>query len=275
MGFVREPAVSGMFYPDNPGILKKDIEEYLGKAVFDPIIGDIVGVVSPHAGYMYSGPVAAYGYKAIAGQEYDTVIVIAPSHKMYFEGVAVIDKGGYKTPLGIVEIDEIITGKILKNCTTVHRNVDAHAGEHSLEVQLPFLQIILKKFTLVPLIMGSQDLSTCEALSEGIYEAVKDSRRKILIVGSTDLSHYYSYAHAAGLDGIVTGHLDDFDVKGLAADLGKDKCEACGAGPMITVMMLSGKLGANQSKVLKYANSGDISGDNSSVVGYVSAVFFK
>jgi hypothetical protein len=275
MGFVREPAVSGMFYPDNPGILKKDIEEYLGKAAFDPIIGDIVGVVSPHAGYMYSGPVAAYGYKAIANREYDTVIVIAPSHKRYFEGVAVIDKGGYKTPLGIVEIDEIITGKILKNCTTLHRNVDAHAGEHSLEVQLPFLQVILKKFTLVPLIMGSQDLSTCEAISEGIYGAVKDSGRKILIVGSTDLSHYYSYAHAVGLDGIVTGHLDNFDIKGLSADLGKDKCEACGSGPMITVMMLSSKLGANQSKVLKYANSGDISGDRSTVVGYVSAVFFK
>jgi len=275
MGFVREPAVSGMFYPGNPGTLKRDIERYLGEAVFDPITGGIIGIVSPHAGYMYSGPVAAYGYKAVTGQEYDTVIIIAPSHKKYFEGAAAIDKGGYKTPLGIVEIDEETTGKILKNCTKVHSSIDAHTGEHSLEVQLPFLQVTLKKFTLVPLIMGSQDISTCEALSESIYEAAKASGKKVLIVGSTDLSHYYSYAHAVELDSIVTKHLNDFDIKGLIADMGKDKCEACGAGPMITTMMLSRKLGAKQSKVLNYANSGDISGDKSTVVGYVSAVFYK
>lgn len=275
MSLIREPSASGMFYPGNPKTLKRDIEKYLGEAVFDPIAGNIVGIISPHAGYMYSGPVAAYGYKAIAGRAYDTVIVIAPSHRKYFEGAAVIEEGGYKTPLGIVEVDEETAGMILKKSTAVQSNIDAHKEEHSLEVQIPFLQMVLKDFKLVPLIMGAQDFSTCEALSAGIYEAVKDNGKQILIVGSTDLSHYYSYAHAVELDSIVTKRLDDFDMKGLVADLGKDKCEACGAGPMITTMILSRKLGAKQSKVLKYANSGDISGDKSKVVGYVSAIFYN
>jgi hypothetical protein len=275
MSFIREPAVSGMFYPGNPKTLKRDIERYLSEAVFDPIDGNIVGIISPHAGYIYSGPVAAYGFKTIAGRAYDTVIVIAPSHRKYFEGAAVIEEGGYKTPLGIVEVDEETAGMVLKKSTAVQSNIDAHKEEHSLEIQLPFLQTILKSFKLVPLIMGTQDFSTCEALSADIYEAVKNSGKQILIVGSTDLSHYYSYAHAVKLDSIVTKRLDDFDMKGLAADLGKDKCEACGAGPMITTMILSRKLGAKQGKVLKYANSGDISGDKSTVVGYVSAIFYN
>ena len=275
MSFIRAPAVSGMFYPGNPKTLKRDIERYLSEAVLDPIAGDIVGIISPHAGYMYSGPVAAYGYKAIAGCEYDTVIVIAPSHRKFFEGAAAIEKGGYRTPLGVVEVDEETAGMILKKSSAVKSNIDVHKEEHSLEVQIPFLQIILKSFKIVPLIMGTQDFLTCEALSAGIYETLKNSGKKILIVGSTDLSHYYSYAHAVELDGVVTKHLDDFDMEGLVTDLGEDKCEACGAGPMITAMMLSRKSGANQGKVLKYANSGDITGDKSTVVGYVSAVFYE
>jgi len=275
MSFIREPAVSGMFYPGNPKTLKRDIERYLSEAVFDPVAGNIVGIISPHAGYMYSGPVAAYGYKAIAGCEYDTVIVIAPSHRKFFEGAAVIEKGGCRTPLGVVEVDEETAGMILKKNSAVKSNIDVHKEEHSLEVQIPFLQIILKSFKIVPLIMGTQDFLTCEALSAGIYEALKNSGKKILIVGSTDLSHYYSYAHAVELDGVVTKRLDDFDMKGLVTDLGEDKCEACGAGPMITTMMLSRKSGAKQGKVLKYANSGDITGDKSTVVGYVSAVFYN
>ncbi len=275
MGFIREPAVSGMFYPGNAAALRGDIDGYLEKAVFKPIGGHVVGIVSPHAGYMYSGPVAAYAFKAIKDMEYDTAVVIAPSHKKYFEGAAIIEEGGYKTPLGVVEIDSEAAGRILSRSTIVKSNVDVHIGEHSLEVQIPFLQTVLKEVRLVPLIMGSQDFPSCETLAADIFETLKDSGKKVLIIGSTDLSHYYSYAHAAELDGVVVKRLDDFDIKGLVSDLGKEKCEACGAGPMITTMMLSRKLGAERSKVLKYSNSGDISGDKSAVVGYVSAAFYK
>lgn len=275
MGFIREPVVSNMFYPGDPKTLKRDIARYLDESRFERIPGDVVGVISPHAGYMYSGPVAAYGYKAVSESVYDVVIVIAPSHRRYFEGAAIIEKGAYKTPLGIVEIDDEITGRLLQNSPLVQNSIDAHGQEHSLEVQIPFLQSVMKDFTLVPIIMGVQDAGTCEELSEGIYTALKDSGKKALIIGSTDLSHYYSYERAVQLDSSVIKRLEDFDIRGLVSDIGKEKCEACGAGPMLTTMMLSAKLGATHSEVLKYANSGDISGDKSAVVGYVSAVFYK
>jgi AmmeMemoRadiSam system protein B len=275
MGYIREPAVSGTFYPDNPKILTKNIEAYLKNASFDAIEGEILGLISPHAGYMYSGQVAAYGYKAIMGLPYETVIVIAPSHGSRFESVAVLEKGGYRTPLGVVPIDEEFTGEIVNLQTFIRPNVDAHRGEHSLEVQVPFLQVVLKDFTIVPLIMGSQDPALCEALADCLHVVMKKTKKRVLIVGSTDLSHYYPYSEAVGLDTIVRQHLEAYDTTGLQDNLRKGTCEACGAGPIISTMLLSQKLGATQSKVLKYANSGDVLGDRNGVVGYISCVFMQ
>jgi len=266
--------MSGMFYPANPEVLRRDIERYLENAVFDAIEGNVTGMISPHAGYTYSGPVAAYGYKSLLGKAYDTVIVIAPSHRMHFEGVAIQDKGGYRTPLGMVDIDEDISEEILKS-SAVNMNLKAHTGEHSLEVQIPFLQVVLKSFMLVPLVMGTQDLSICEDLSRCLLEAVQKSGKQCLIIGSSDLSHYYPYEKAVNIDNIIVEHLERFDIKGLEEDFNRSKCEACGFGTMITTMMVAEKFGATGSRVLKYANSGDVSGDRSGVVGYVSAVFYK
>lgn len=275
MSFIREPAVSGAFYPDNPKTLRQDIERYLDNAVFDAVRGKIVGVISPHAGYMYSGPVAAYGYKSLQGSAYDTVIVVAPSHRAYFDGVAIQDKGSCRTPLGLISIDEEISEGLLKENKLINVNMKAHTSEHSLEVQLPFLQVVLKDFMLVPLIMGTQDISTCEKLAGCIWNVIQGSSKSFLLIGSTDLSHYYAYTEAVKLDSIVVKHLEAFDIKGLAGDFEGNKCEACGSGPMIVTMMVSEKIGASSSKVLKYANSGDTSGDKSRVVGYVSGVFYK
>jgi len=273
MGYIREPFVNGSFYPDNPKILTRNIEAFLNNANIDAIDGEIIGLISPHAGYMYSGQVAAYGYKAIMDSSYDTVVVIAPSHRSLFEGVAALKKGGYRTPLGIVPVDEEIVGEIINLQTFIRPNVDAHRGEHSLEVQIPFLQVVLKDFTLVPLIMGSQDPALYEALADCLHEAIEKTNKTVLVVGSTDLSHYYPYTEAIELDTIIKKHLDAYDAKGLLVSLRKGSCEACGAGPMISTMLLSQKLGATRSKVLKYANSGDVSGDRNGVVGYISCVF--
>jgi len=275
MGYIREPSVSGTFYPDNPKILTKNIEAYLKNASFDVIEGEILGLISPHAGYMYSGQVAAYGYKAIMGLSYETVIVIAPSHRSRFEGVAVLEKGGYRTPLGVVPVDEEFTGEIVNLQTFIRPNVDAHRGEHSLEVQVPFLQVVLKDFTMVPLIMGSQDPALSEALADCLHGVMKKTKKRVLIVGSTDLSHYYPYSEAVELDSIVRQHLEAYDTQGLQDNLRNGTCEACGAGPIISTMLLSQKLGATRSKVLKYANSGDVSGDRNGVVGYISCVFMR
>jgi AmmeMemoRadiSam system protein B len=275
MDFLREPAVSGMFYPDNPGVLQQDINIYLESAVMPNLEGDVIGIISPHAGYVYSGPVAAYSYKAIAGREYDTVIIIAPSHTAYFDGVALWDKGGFKTPLGEINVDEEIALRMVDLGGVIQPNRDAHRQEHSLEVQLPFLQVVLNGFSVVPLIMGTQTADMCNELSQSIYEVVHRSKKKFLIVCSTDLSHYYSYEKAVKLDKGIIEQIEGFNISGVIDIIEQGKAEACGAGPLIATMLLSEKLGASQGKVLKYANSGDVSGDRNRVVGYLSAALYR
>jgi MEMO1 family protein len=275
MTLIREPAVSGAFYPSNPRVLKEDVKQYLSLVPAGLVPGRVRGLISPHAGYMYSGQVAAYGYKALADIVYDTVIIIAPSHKAYFEGVAVQDAGEYRTPLGLVSVDEEVAGAIMKAGTMVRSNAAVHKGEHSIEVQLPFLQVVLGNVSFVPLIMGEQAIPICTGLSDQIVAALKGLDKSALIIGSTDLSHYFPYSQAVRLDGAIARRLADFDLKGLEDDLDADQGEACGAGPMITTMLASRKLGADRAAVLKYANSGDVSGDKTTVVGYVSCAFYS
>jgi MEMO1 family protein len=274
MAIIREPAVSGTFYPGNPKVLRKDVETYLRGAGEVKAGGDVTGIIAPHAGYMYSGQVAAYGFKAISGAKYDTVVVIAPSHRARFEGVAILDRGSYRTPLGLVDVDEEAAADLMKQNNTVGTLMEAHRYEHALEVQLPFLQVVLEGFKIVPLIMGSQSAEMCERLASSISGAAKGRTKRFLVVGSTDLSHYHPQKQAVELDNVVVRHLEAFDAKGMVRDLEKERLEACGAGPMITAMMVSKSLGAKKSRVLKYATSGDVSGDTSSVVGYVSCIFY-
>jgi len=275
MHFVREPAVSGMFYPDDPTKLRKDIETYLKCAVVPDLEENVIGIISPHAGYMYSGKVAAYGFRMIAKKQYDTVILIGPSHRAYFEGVALWDRGSFETPLGRTDIDEDIAGEIVNINGIIKPNMDTHREEHSLEVQLPFLQSVLDSFKIIPLVMGIQTSSACRELAQSLSKVLQTSKKKFLVVGSTDLSHYYPYAEAKKLDDVIVGHLDTFNIPGMIEDIETGKTEACGAGPIIATMMLSEKLGADHGTVLKYANSGDVSGDKSGVVGYVSSVFYQ
>lgn len=272
---VREPSVSGMFYPDDPNSLKKDIGNYLRLADIEPYPAGIRAVISPHAGYIYSGQVAAYAYKAISALEFDTIIILAPSHRAYFHGVAVWDEGSFKTPLGTIEIDEKMAGEFLKLKSVFAANRDVHRGEHSLEVQLPFLQCIYKSFALVPLLMGPEDSNIYEKAADGLADIISASGKRCLIIASTDLSHYYPYDSAIKIDEITVDHIRDFDIAGMVRDIKSEKAQACGAAPMITAMITSWKLGARSSRVLKYANSGDVSGDRSGVVGYVSAILYE
>jgi AmmeMemoRadiSam system protein B len=274
MDGIREPAVSGTFYPSNPDVLRSDIDGYLSKVSPVNIPGSIMGLVSPHAGYMYSGQTAAYGYKALSGAQYDTVIVVAPSHHSFFIGTAIYDKGAFRTPLGLVPIDEELSADLMGKDESIHAERRFHQAEHAIEVQLPFLQTVLGGFKLVPLVMGtSQDPESSRQLADVVYDSIKDRGKRCLIVGSTDLSHYYPYDLAVAMDKAAIELIEAFDVNGLMAELGRGKYEACGAGPMITTMMVCGKLGAGRSKVLNYMNSGDVTGDTSGVVGYVSCAF--
>jgi MEMO1 family protein len=269
---IRRSEIAGSWYPGDAKALKNTIEGYFRKAPDPAIPGKVVGLVAPHAGYSYSGQVAAYAYKLVRGETYDAVIVISPSHRYHFQGVSLYGGGGYETPLGVVPVNRDLSERLLAASTLIADLPAAHTGEHALEIQLPFLQVALGAFTLAPLIMGSQDRKTCEALAAAIHQAAGPN---VLIVGSSDLSHFHSYDEAVRLDKIVLDHLAGMDAPGLLRDLSMGRGEACGGGPAATALMAALKRGADRAEILRYANSGDVTGERGSVVGYAAAAFLK
>jgi len=273
MEYIKRSLIAGSWYPGNPRILEKDIHHYFNEVPDTPIRGQILGLVAPHAGYMYSGQVAAHAYKQIKGEVYEVVFVIGPSHRSYFRGVSLFNQGGYETPLGIVPVHQAIAERLLEQDPRISFLPDVHLQEHSVEIQLPFLQVALGNFLFVPLMMGDQDEETCRALAEAIVSCAGD--KKILIVGSSDLSHFHNYEDALKLDKRILDHLDKMDEHGLMRDLEKGIGEACGGGPAAVTLMVAKQLGADRAEVLKYANSGDVTGDRSGVVGYAAAVFYR
>ncbi len=271
-GIIRKSAIAGSWYPGNPTVLRRNVIDFFRQVPEYRIDGRVVALVVPHAGYVYSGQVAAHAYKQIQGQAYDAVIVIGPSHRVPFRGVSAYGSGGYETPLGVVPIDNRLADQIMAGSPVVHESPQMHAEEHSIEIQLPFLQEAIGNFSFVPLLMGSQDRRTCEELSAAIFSAV--GGRNILLVGSSDLSHFHGYDRAVSLDAVALGYLDKMQPDAFLKDLENRAFEACGGGPAAVAMMAAEKLGAHKSKLLKYANSGDVTGDRHSVVGYASAVFY-
>jgi AmmeMemoRadiSam system protein B/AmmeMemoRadiSam system protein A len=276
---VRKPAVAGQFYTADPQSLRREIESYLEGAEGDAPSGEIVAIVSPHAGYMYSGQVAAYGYSLIRGKDFETVVVIAPSHIEHFDFCSVFAGDAYLTPLGEIPVDkelvDLISSKhdLVKASSKGHLSQAFGRGEHSLEVQLPFLQVALGDFKLIAIVMGDQDFAKVQALGDALAETLEG--RSALIVASTDLSHFHTAARAKDLDSIFMESLEEFEPNGLYASLAKNETEACGGGPTAAAMMAAKRLGASACRVLRYATSGDITGDGSSVVGYVSAVILR
>jgi AmmeMemoRadiSam system protein B/AmmeMemoRadiSam system protein A len=271
---IREPAVAGTFYPERPDILSRDVKGYLDNAKKEKIEGEIIALVSPHAGYMYSGQVAAYAFKLVEGKTFDSVVVVAPSHRVLFKGASLYGRGGYRTPLGVVPIDVELSKRMMERRKEIQFLPEAHAQEHSLEVQIPFLQVILKSFKLIPIVMEPYlNWETCQYLAQAIAETVRGEN--VLLIASSDLSHFHSYEKAVQLDKIVLNHIEHFDPAGLNRDLGSGRCEACGGGPIISIMLAAKALGANKGKAVKYLNSGDVTGDRGRVVGYGAGVFYK
>jgi MEMO1 family protein len=273
METVRKSAIAGSWYPGKSSTLKRDVEKYFDLVPDLNLTGEVIGLIAPHAGYIYSGQVAAYAYNLIRGKKYDAVIVIGPSHRVAFRGVSILRKGGYETPLGVVPIADALADNIKNFSRTVNDIPEAHLQEHSLEIQLPFLQIALGNFSFVPLVMGDQRADICYDLADAIYQAAHD--KNILIVGSSDLSHFHNYNQASQLDALVLKYLQVGDAAGLLKSLECDISEACGGGPMAVAMLVAKRMGAGKAKLLKYANSGDVTGDRSSVVGYAAAVYYK
>ncbi|MGA2222867.1 MAG: AmmeMemoRadiSam system protein B [Syntrophobacteraceae bacterium] len=273
---VHDPVVAGTWYPGTASELSKMVEDYLSRVPARDAKGPIAAIIAPHAGYIYSGQVAAYSFKVVQGQKFDTVIVIGPSHYVPFSGAAVYDCAGFRTPLGVIALDSELIAALMKREPRIKDLPDVFRQEHSLEAELPFLQVALPGFKLVPLVMGDSDIATCRWLAEAIVECTKG--KSALIVASSDLSHYHSYDVAVEMDRQLLQKIGAMDTEGAAQCLENRKCEACGKGPIITAMLVAAKLGADRCDILDYANSGDVTGEKMSprgVVGYGAACFSK
>ena len=236
--------------------------------------GELKALIVPHAGYMYSGQVAAHAYRLLQDMDFKRVIMVGPSHRARFKGASINLQYGYKTPLGIVPVDQDLARKIIDTSDQIRWVPQAHAREHSLEIQLPFLQTVLNEFQIVPIIMGEQDFKTCSDLADSLLQVI-GTVGKTLFLASSDLSHFHSYKRAKELDMRFIKHVREFDPNGLASAISTGSCEACGGGPAITIMLTAQRLGANRTLILKYANSGDVTGDRNRVVGYLSAALIK
>jgi AmmeMemoRadiSam system protein B len=273
MARVRNAAVAGSFYDSNPEHLRREVDFLLDEAKAPKLRGIVRGIVSPHAGYMYSGPVAAAAFRILKGSSYEAVLLIGPSHREYFNGVSIYPGDAYQTPLGQVPINTEFRVALLRQSTMIQLSEAGHRAEHCLEVQLPFLQRVLSDFSIVPMILGNQTKDNCLNLGKAIAAIAR--RRNVLLIASTDLSHYHPYDDAVRRDQQVLKHVESFDEHGLMDGLDNEQIEACGGGPVVAVMHASKLLGANRSKVLLYNNSGDATGDKSAVVGYCSAAFLQ
>jgi len=268
---IRQPAVAGQFYPASPDELRRMIDDDLAQATVPQLPGNLVAIVAPHAGYIYSAKVAAHSYALLKGKKFDRVVVIAPSHFEAFPFVSVYDGDAYATPLGNVPVDKEFAAKLAKANSLIQLSSRGHTpaqeqGEHALEVQLPFLQTVLGDFKLVPIVMGDQNYEIERALGLSLAKLVKGTNT--LIVASSDLSHYHTYDEASAMDHKTLKAISEWDYLSLSQNFERRIWEACGGGPIVATMMAAERLGANRAKILKYANTGDVTGDHSRVVGY-------
>src|SRR5574338_230186 len=274
---IRPAAVAGSWYPGTRGALEREVDALLSSATV-PVLRDVVAVISPHAGMMYSGGVAAHAYRAVSGSAVDTIVLVGPSHYVGFDGVAIYERGGFETPLGVADIDRDVAAALLSASPLIQPLPSAHAREHSLEMQLPFIQRVLAA-KIVPLVIGYQTKATIIALADALSSALEGKRA--MIAASTDLSHYFSADRAEALDGRVRQFVAGFDAEGLLEEFEgypeheRGRFVACGGGAAIAAMMAARALGATSAHVLKYAHSGDVSGDRSAVVGYLAAAFTR
>jgi AmmeMemoRadiSam system protein B/AmmeMemoRadiSam system protein A len=271
---IKQPNVAGAFYPDNPQELSNLIDNFLNLANPEPIDGDIFALISPHAGYGFSGETAAFGYKLIQNKLYKTVVVIGPSHYFGFSAVSVYPEGIFRTPLGDLTIDKEFTEQLLNKDKEISFERGAFTKEHSLEVQLPFLQKVLSDFKIVPIVMGDCTLSTCKKLSGLLKEAI-GNRKDVLIVASTDMYHGYDYEETEAVDNQTLSNLKNMDAEGLYYGLREGKLQLCGGFPVVTTIILAKELGHDKLKVLKYTNSAIVTGKKVKglwTVGYGSCV---
>lgn len=271
---VRPPVAGKMgFYPYSKSLLSQEVYNLLASAPPLTLNGELVALIVPHAGYQYSGFTAAHAYRLLARRSYETVVIIGPAHQRVVNGAAIDIADAYETPLGKVMVDKEIADKLVKFSQLIYYEAEAHAQEHSIEVQIPFLQAVLENFKIVPVVMGNFSWEYAETLSSALAQIAEE--KNILIIASSDLSHYHPYNQAVKMDREGLNKVLKMDTSALYNLLKNGKCEMCGALPIITLLETVKKLGASRVKLLDYRNSGDVTGDKSRVVGYSAVAFLK
>ncbi|RKY30907.1 MAG: hypothetical protein DRP74_05980 [Candidatus Omnitrophota bacterium] len=271
---IKHPNVAGTFYPDDPQELSGMIDGFLDVAQPKDVDGEIFALICPHAGYGYSGQVAAYGYKLVSKKDYRTVIVIAPSHYFSFKGVSVYPEGFFRTPLGDLEVDKELAAKILYKSKEVYFKKEAFEKEHAIEVQLPFIQKTLPGSKILPIVMGDCQLQTCKDLARIIKQAIS-GRSDVLLIVSSDLYHGFDYQEAEVIDDLTLSYLKKMDAEGLYNGLHEGKLQMCGGLPAVATLILAKELGHEKLEVLTYTNSANVTGKKNKgiwTVGYASCV---
>ncbi len=264
----RHPAVAGQFYPGQSAPLLKMVEGFLAPAL--PGNGKAIGIVSPHAGYIYSGRVAGETFASVAVPE--SVVILGPNHRGHGSRAALFARGSWLSPLGEVNIDEELADSVLRHCPVVTVDEGAHLQEHSLEVQVPFIQARSPKARIVPLCLGMADLKTLLSLGEGLAEALKEGEGETLLVASSDMTHYEPAETARRKDMLAIDHILALDPEGLYGTVRDEGISMCGVVPTVVMLAAARKLGARQGRLVRYANSGEVSGEFSEVVGYAGVV---
>jgi AmmeMemoRadiSam system protein B len=267
---VRRAAVAGSWYPGTAAAILDEVDGYLEAAGPVAAPGRLVALVTPHAGLRYSGPVAAHGFGLLRGLAGLTAVLVGPSHRAAFDGVAVYAHGAWETPLGVAPIDEPLAEALLESSPLLFEDTRVHRDEHSLEMQMPFLQRLVPGLRIVPLLLGSQSREEVDALAAALGAVLPE--RPALLVASSDLSHYQPASVGNRLDGVVVDQVSRLDAEGLMARLESHHNVACGGGAIVAVMKAARALGADRATVLRYGDSGDAGEhDKQHVVGYLSA----
>jgi len=270
---IRSAAFSGLFYPDNQQELQQEIKGKLALVKDLPQVNDILGAIVPHAGYYYSGFCAAHSYAALAQKNFKTAIIIAPSHKFNHFHFSVGDYQAYRTPLGEMKVNQAIVSELLEK-PDFDFLPQVHAVEHSLEVQIPFLQMIKPELEIVPILTGKQSLQNSRFLAEQVGKIFSNQPEDLVVIISSDLSHYHSSKSAQAMDKRLMDFVQNLEIERLAREADLLQLEACGLGGIFSMIYLAHELGY-VVKHLKYSHSGEANGDNNQVVGYLASLFYR
>lgn len=266
---IRQPAVAGMFYPAAKGALESEVKKYLE---FKATPRKVTGLVAPHAGYVYSGPVAGAVYASVEVPE--KCIILSPNHSGRGAPAAIMTEGSWAIPTGEIPIDSNLAKKLVSNCTELENDISAHVAEHSLEVQLPFLFAKQPKLSFVPLTVSHLRTDVCKKIGEAIAKTIKDTAENILIVASSDMNHYESQQITEKKDRAAIDKVLAMDPEGLLKTCGENRISMCGVVPTAIMLFAAKTLGAKETKLIQHATSGDVSGDYDAVVGYAGMIVY-